>query len=129
MENLKKKTLTDRIIFIIMIVAIISGYVYYVLFFTPKDSLELYQAISFANDFEKMEKLMLEGYANNFKEEDFQFINSLENRANRISQFTLFEYEDKTFLIMTTPGTRRLKVLAVEELPKEIRDYFLGLAQ
>lgn len=29
---------------------------------------------------------------------------------------------------MTTPGTVRLKVLAVEELPEEIREYFLEIA-
>jgi len=106
----------------------LGGSIYVKFFFTPKDSLELYQAISFANDFEEVQnKLMLEGYQDNFKEEDFNFINSIDTSANRVGQYTLFEYEDKTFVIVTSPGTERLKVLSVEELPKEIRDYFLEL--
>jgi hypothetical protein len=101
---------------------------YYKFFFTPKDSLELYQAISFADDFEEVQnKLMLEGYQDNFKEEDFKFINSLNTSAKRVGQLTLIEYDDKTFVIVTSPGTERLNVISVEELPKEIRDYFLEL--
>lgn len=49
--------------------------------------------------------------------------------ANRVSQFTLFEYDDKTIVIMTSPGTERLKVLTVEEMPIDIRNYFLELEQ
>jgi len=30
---------------------------------------------------------------------------------------------------MTSPGTERLKVLAVEELPEDIRKFFLGLSR
>ena len=30
---------------------------------------------------------------------------------------------------MTSPGTERLNVLAVDELPKDIRNYFLQLVQ
>ncbi|MBU8731202.1 hypothetical protein [Cytobacillus pseudoceanisediminis] len=48
---------------------------------------------------------------------------------DRISQFTLLEYEGKTFVIMTSPGTEKLKVLAVEELPDELREYFMKLPQ
>ncbi|WP_404450159.1 hypothetical protein LG307_10185 [Sutcliffiella horikoshii] len=74
---------------------------------------------------------MLEGYEANFKEEDFEFINGTDTRANSISQFTLFKNDEKSYLIMTSPGTQgiqKLKVLAVEELPTEIRDYFLELS-
>jgi len=127
MGQMQKKSLKERreLIFMILVLSLAA---YYILFFTPKDSLELYQAISFADDFEEAQQVMLEGYEGNFKEEDFEFINRLETSADRISQFTLFEYDEKTYLVMTTPGTERLKVLAVEELPEEIREYFLELA-
>ncbi|WP_203333599.1 hypothetical protein [Planococcus beigongshangi] len=124
MWNSKKMTVKSWISFLLMCFLIIGGFTYYVLFHTPKDSLELYQGISFAEDFNDAQKLMLDGYEGNFTEADFDFINSLENSANSVSQVTLFEYDDKTFVIMTSPGTDRLKVLKVEEAPEEIRDYF-----
>lgn len=106
----------------------IGGATYYGFFYTPKNSIELYQAIAFADDFEEVKKLMLEGYEDNFKEEDFDFVKRLDTSPNSIGQFTLFEYDERTFVIMTSPGTKRLKVLAVDELPKDIRNYFLQLA-
>lgn len=125
----KKKTLKEWIILITLSFVIVVGSLYYAFFFTPKDSLELYQVISFANDFEEVQHVMLNGHEKNFKEEDFEYIKSLNTSANRVSQFTLFEYEDKTFVIMTSPGRGRLKVLSVEEMPTNIRNYFLELEQ
>jgi len=127
MGLMQKKPLKERRELFLMIL-VLGLAAYYILFFTPKDSLELYQAISFADGFEEAQKVMLKGYEGNFKEEDFEFINRLDTSADRISQFTLFEYDEKTYLVMTTPGTEKLKVLAVEELPEEIREYFLEMA-
>lgn len=123
----RQMKLKDRILFGIISFICVFGLIYYVYFYTPKNSLELYQAISFADDFEDVEKLMLEGYEDNFKKEDFNYINRLDTSANSVSQFTLFEYDEKTYVIMTSPGTSKLKVLAVEELPTDIRDYFSEL--
>jgi hypothetical protein len=120
----KKTRIVSGIIVFVILVSINS----YIFLFKPKNSLELYQSISFANDFNEVKKLMLKGYEGNFKEEDFAFMNRLDKPANSIGQFTLFEYDEKTFVIMTSPGTERLKVLAVEELPIEIREYFLELS-
>ncbi len=117
-----------NIIIIILIgCVIIGGTTYYVLFYTPKNSLELYQAIRFSKSYQESTELILEGYNENFKEEDYDFMGQLENTPNRITQFTLFEYKEKTYLIMTTPGTNRLQILDVKELPEEIRNYFLAL--
>lgn len=69
---------------------------------------------------------MLDGYDGNFSEEDFDFINDIETSARSLGQFTLIEYNDRSYIISTSPGTDRLKVLKVEELPEEIRDYFLN---
>ena len=131
MGSLKKVSLKSRLITGIIIFIILISVNYYFHFFKPKNSLDLYQSMSFADDFEGAQSLMLEGYEANFKEADFEFINGTDKRANSISQFSLFEYDEKTYLIMTSPGTqgiRKLKVLAVEELPTEIRDYFLELS-
>ncbi|WP_235864044.1 hypothetical protein [Sutcliffiella halmapala] len=127
MGIIKKSSMKEWLLTMIVAVFIIGTATYYILFFTPKNSLELYQAISFADNFEKAQKVMLEGYEANFDKEDYDYINRLDISPNRISQFTIFEYDEKTYMVMTTPGTERLQVLAVEELPKEIRDYFLGI--
>ncbi|MGN7400273.1 hypothetical protein ACTHO0_10480 [Cytobacillus praedii] len=120
-----KKMMLQGIAIIILMFSIIScGAVYYFYFFTPKNSLELYQAISFAKDFEEAQKLTLEGYEDHFKKEDFDYINRLGRNAINVSQFTAFEYNEKTYLVMTSPGTEKLKILAVEELPKDVREYF-----
>jgi len=127
-EISKKKTLKDWTTFLLLVFLIVGGVTYYTVFYTPKNSIELYQEISFADDFEEVKKLMSKGYEDNFKEEDFDFIKRLDTSANRIGQFTLFEYDERTFVIMTSPGTKKLEVLAVDELPKDIRNYFLQLA-
>ncbi|WP_339146638.1 MULTISPECIES: hypothetical protein [unclassified Sutcliffiella] len=120
----KKYSIISSILIGFLIVGVA---IYYVLFYTPKNSLELYQAIRFSKSYEELSELMLEGYNGNFPEEDYDFMSHLDNSPNSISQFTLFEYKEKTYLIMTTPGTNRLQVLDVKELPEEVRNYFLAL--
>ena len=126
----KKMTLKNRIIAAILVFSILISFNYFIHLYKPTNSVDLYQSISFASDFEKAQKLMLKGYEDNFNEEDFEYMNRLETTAKSISQFTIFEYGDKSYIVMTTPGTNRiqkLKVMAVEELPTEIREYFLEL--
>jgi hypothetical protein len=125
----RKTSLKSRIGLGIIVLVFLLSISSYIFLFKPKNSLELYQSISFAEDFEEAKKLMLKGYEGNFKEEDFEFIKRLDTTANNIGQFTLFEFDDKTFVIMTSPGTKRLRILAVEELPIEIREYFLELSE
>ena len=129
MKRKRKLTLTEILVVLLIASIAIAGTTYYILFFKPKDSLELYQSISFAKDFEEAQKLSLEGYEKNFKKEDFEYIGNLDTIPNSVSQFTLFEYDDKTYLIMTSPGTQKLKVLTVKELPEDIRSYFLELSE
>lgn len=126
MWKTKKLSKKEWISLILVYLLLIGGGTYYVLFYTPKDSLELYQSIAFADDFDEAQKLMLDGYEGNFSEEDFDFINDIETSARSLGQFTLIEYNDRSYIISTSPGTDRLKVLKVEELPEEIRDYFLN---
>ncbi|GGD14698.1 hypothetical protein [Pontibacillus salipaludis] len=98
---------------------------YYVYFFTPKNSMELYQQLHFSEDIKKAKELILEGYEDNLTEEDFKFITN--NPVDQISQFTLFEYNEKSYVIMTSPGTERLKILTVKELPEDLREFFMDL--
>lgn len=69
----------------------------------------------------------MDGYEENFSEEDFNYINDLETSAETVSQFTLLQYNYRSFVIMTSPGTEKLHVLKVEELPEDVREYFLEL--
>ncbi|WP_421664564.1 hypothetical protein [Lysinibacillus telephonicus] len=127
--GINKVSSKKLITFSIFALIIFAAATYYILFFKPKNSLELYQVISFAKDYNEVQNLMLEGYEDNFSKEDFEYINRIDTQANSISQFTLFEYDEKTYLVMTSPGTERLRVLAVEELPKDVRNYFLDLTK
>ncbi|GAA0339640.1 hypothetical protein GCM10008967_32500 [Bacillus carboniphilus] len=121
----KRKAMIMRValVFLIGVVA-----VSYKLLYIPKDSLELYQSIGFADQYEDVLKLMLDGYEENFPRETYESIRNKGYGPQEIQQFTLFRYVDTTFLVMTTPGGNRLKVMKVEELPEEVRDYFLGIA-
>lgn len=127
MKNEKKKTAKDNIAFSLLMALILGGIVYYVYFLTPKNSLEMYQELRFADDFEEAQKQVLEGYENNFTREEFEFIQ--ENDADTIKQVTLFQYNQQTYVIMTSPGTEKLKVLDVEKMPEEAREFFLELGQ
>ncbi len=103
MEIAKRKTAKDYIAFYLLMAIILGGMIYYIYFLTPKNSLELYQELHFADDFKEAQKQVLEGYENNFTQEEFDFIQ--ENIPNTIKQVTLFEYDQQTYVIMTSPGT------------------------
>jgi hypothetical protein len=124
----REKTIKEWAVFFAFALVVVGTVKIYAAFYTPKNSLELYQAISFAEDFEEAQKLMLKGYEGNFKEQDFEFLRNIKTSANKINQFTLFEYDEKTYIVMTSPGTEKLKVLAVEELPNDIRNYFMEIS-
>ncbi|WP_404458286.1 hypothetical protein [Oceanobacillus kapialis] len=123
----KKKKLKGWVTFIALVLIIVGGSLYYVHFFTPKDSVELYQELTFADSFEEVQQHMLDGYEDNFSEDDFNYIQN--NSADCVGQFTIVDYNDKSYLVMTTPGTERLKILAIEELPEEMRAFFSELSE
>lgn len=90
MKNAKKKTTKDNIAFFLLMAITLGGVIYYFYFLTPKNSVELYQELHFADDFEEAQKQVLEGYENNFTQEEFNFIQ--ENIPDTIKQVALFEY-------------------------------------
>jgi len=125
MSDVKKKK--TKMVIIILALMVISLLLYQEYFLKPKNSLELYQSIAFSDDFEEAQEFMLEGYESNMKEEDYDFISKLSNSPNQIAQFTLLNFGNKTYVLMTTPGTDKLEILTVEELPEDVRNYFLKL--
>ncbi|HSJ38138.1 MAG TPA: hypothetical protein VK945_07970 [Planococcus sp. (in: firmicutes)] len=84
------KTAKDNIAFFLLMAITLGGVIYYFYFLTPKNSVELYQELHFADDFEEAQKQVLEGYENNFTQEEFNFIQ--ENIPDTIKQVALFEY-------------------------------------
>ncbi len=61
----------------------------------------------------------------NIDYEGIEYIQEEFNNPNKITQLTLLEFDEKTYLIQTTPGTKKMEIIAIEELPIEIREYFL----
>lgn len=108
---------------------IIIGLIIYSGFFNkPKNSVQLYEEMAYVEDVEKMKELMVDGFESNFKVEDIAYIQHPGNTANQIRQLTLFEYDDKTFVMSTTLGTEKIEVYQMEELPEDIRAYFMKMA-
>ncbi|MCA0972186.1 hypothetical protein LCM20_16380 [Halobacillus litoralis] len=119
----RKHTRTEWALLFIIILMAAGGSTYYVMFYTPKSSLELYQKINFVDD--SPESFMLEGYEHNLDEGDLEYIRN--NRNKGIGQFTVFEYEEKSYVLATTLGAGRLHVMAVEELPEEMSTFLTDL--
>lgn len=105
-EFVKGKTFMDWVVLFLLLFIIIGLIIYNGFFNKPKDSVHLYEEMVIAEDVEKINDLMVDGFEDNFKVEDITYIQHPENTANQIRQLTLFEYEDKTFVMSTTPGTK-----------------------
>lgn len=52
MKDSEKRPRRERISLILLVAIVVGGFIYYDIFQTPRNSLELYQDISFADDFE-----------------------------------------------------------------------------
>ena len=123
-----KEALMNKLPLLLSLFIITASLFYYKYFFTPKNTLELYQELAFDKSFDDVQKkLMLKGYEKNITEEDLNAIQ--EGSLYKPSQFTILEYYDKSFVIMTSPGSGRLKILSVTELPEDIRQFFSELAE
>lgn len=122
----KRMAIQDWVIYIMFVFLLAAGAIYYKVYFTPKNSLELYQEFIKANNYEEIRKFSLTGFEEHLSEEDFQYIK--DNIPDLIGQFTLFEFKNKSYLVMTTTGTERLEIIAVEELPANVREYFIELS-
>ncbi|KOS67771.1 hypothetical protein AEA09_03815 [Lysinibacillus contaminans] len=85
----------------------------------PSNSLELMQTL---RNSENPESLFLDS-----KNIDYKSIEYIQEEfdPNTVKQITLLEFDEKTYFIQTTPGTKKMKIIAIEELPIEIREYFI----
>ncbi len=111
---MKKKILA--IIFALLIVA--APTIHWAIT-NPSNSLELMQTL---RNSDNPESLFLDP-----KNIDYKSIEYIQEEfdPNMIKQITLLEFDEKTYLVQTTPGTKKMKIITIEELPIEIREYFI----
>ncbi len=98
--------------------------IYHNVYLAPSTSVELFRSIQNTGDYEEVKKLLAEDDTESFSGEDYEFISNLQNYPHIISQFTLLSYQDTAYLLRTTPGTEKLKIIQVEELPDNLQVYF-----
>lgn len=122
MFKIEKKM--SRFIIAILVGILVTMPIFFMNFYTPKNSLELYQSLISMDDFEEAQEIMLEGYEINISREDFQSITTINSPPTTIKQFTVIQGTTESYILETTPGKVRLKVLNVERLPEDIKNYF-----
>jgi hypothetical protein len=108
-----------KILAIIFALLIVSAPIIYWAITNPSNSLELMQTL---RNSEIPESLFLD--PKNIDYKSIEYIQE-EFNPNMITQITLLEFDEKTYLVQTTPGTKKMKIIAIEELPIEIREYFI----
>ncbi|MEI5909571.1 hypothetical protein WAK64_21340 [Bacillus spongiae] len=108
----------------ILIMLIPLGIMFHDIYYSPNNSLELYQRVRFSDNFEEAKELVLDGYEGNFSNKEYNLVKNSSTIPTSVGQVTVLRYEDKTILIETSPGTNKLHILNVEVLPEELRDFF-----
>lgn len=108
-----------KILAIIFVLLIVSAPIIHWAITNPSNSLELMQTL---RNSENPESLFLDSKKIDYK--SIEYIQE-EFNPNMITQITLLEFDEKTYSIQTTPGTKKMKIIAIEELPIEIREYFI----
>lgn len=108
-----------KVVAIILALLVVASPIIYWFMTNPSNSLELMQTL---RNSDNPESLYLD--SKNIDYESIEYIQE-EFSPNMISQFTLLEFDEKTYLIQTTPGTEKMKIIAIEELPFEVREYFI----
>lgn len=108
-----------RIAAVFLALLVVASPIIYWFMTNPSNSIDLMQTLRNAKNPESL-------YADskNIDYESIEYIQK-EFNPNMITQITLLEFDEKTYAIQTTPGTQKMKIIAIEELPAEIRDYFI----
>ncbi|MEK5080171.1 hypothetical protein MKX73_14680 [Solibacillus sp. FSL W7-1436] len=109
-----------KVVAVIAVLILVSIPLFEWLLTNPSNSMELMQTL---RNTEKPESLFLD--EENFDAEIVEYIKK-EFSPNMVQQFTILEFDEKSFLIQTTPGTTKLEIINIEELPEEMRNYFLS---
>lgn len=97
--------------------------VYTAVFQKPSNSIGLYHKMLATEELEDMEDLLLNSEA--LAQEDYEYITAPGNSPYMISQYTLFSFHEVSYLITTTPGTDKLQIIQVDELPEDIQSYLV----
>ena len=108
-----------RILFFILLLLLLFAPTINWAITNPSNSLELMQKL---RNSDNPESLFVDS-----KNIDYESINYIQKKfdPNMVSQFTLLEFDEKTYAIQTTPGTKKMKIISIEELPNEIREFFI----
>lgn len=117
----------EKVALILILVLLISIPFIYKVVIQPKNALEMYQMVKFAEDFNEVRGHVLEGYEGNVSEELYNEVKNTDLSPEKVRQFTVFEYENETYFIETSPGTMKLKVLGLDKVPEEVHEYLKGL--
>lgn len=91
---------------------------------SPSNSVELYRSIYNTDDYSQLKQLMAGEGTEGFSQTDYEYIRTITNNPQQISQFTLLSYQDTAYLIRTTPGTEKMKIIRVNELSDDLQAYF-----
>ncbi|MHC8516867.1 hypothetical protein [Sporosarcina sp. ITBMC105] len=117
----------EKVALILILVLLISIPFIYKVVIQPKNALEMYQMVKFAEDFNEVRGHVLEGYEGNVSEELYNEVKNTDLSPEKVRQFTVFEYENETYFIETSPGTMKLKVLGLDRVPEEVHEYLKDL--
>lgn len=110
-----------KVVAVIALLIIVSIPIFERLLTNPSNSLELMQTLRNSGNPASifMEEKKFDAEIVEYIQEEFS--------PNMVQQFTILEFDEKSFLIQTTPGTTKLEIINIEELPEEMRNYFLSL--
>ncbi|NYF25845.1 hypothetical protein [Sporosarcina sp. JAI121] len=118
-----------KIIIVILLAIIMLVPVYFQIAYKPRNSIELYRAIQFSEDYREAQKLSLKGYEKDFSKEIYEKIVNSSTSPNSVNQFTVLRYDGESYIIETTPGRTKLEILRVVKLPEELKDYLSELTR
>lgn len=101
-----------KVVAVIALLIIVSIPIFERLLTNPSNSSELMQNL---RNSENPASLFME--EKKFDAEIVEYIQE-EFSPNMVQQFTILEFDKKSFLIQTTPGTTKLEIINIEELPE-----------
>lgn len=101
-----------KVVAVIALLMIVSIPIFERLLTNPSNSLELMQTLRSSGN---PASLFME--EKKFNAEIVEYIQE-EFSPNMVQQFTILEFDEKSFLIQIIPGTTKLEIINIEELPE-----------
>lgn len=98
---------------------------YYLYGIRPKNSLELYQKIISSENYDDFLNLTLT--EENIIIDKNVYLQMMNDPLppDKIQQFTVIQGATNSYLIETTPGKTKIKIINMQEVPDEVRTYFM----